>query len=107
MVSCEAVFTRQFHTNRESTRASGRHLLQEALLGLEQDRVRDDRLECVVCHGADMGGANYAPVVLDIGNQFSDQDTYIVKTSWRAPAIDTVFTRFDTDASSCMTPPTQ
>ena len=41
-----------------------------------------EELECVVCHGADLGGANYAPVVLDIGNQFSDQDSYIVKTTW-------------------------
>jgi len=57
-----------------------------------------EELECVVCHGADMGGANYAPVVLDIGNQFSDQESYIVKTSWRAPAINNVFTRFDTGA---------
>ena len=38
-----------------------------------------EELECVVCHGADLGGANYAPVVLDIGNQFSDQDTYILR----------------------------
>ena len=59
-----------------------------------------EELECVVCHGADLGGANYAPVVLDIGNQFSDQDSYIVKTTWRAPALDDVFTRFDTDAEN-------
>ena len=59
-----------------------------------------EELECVVCHGADLGGANYAPVVLDIGNQFSDADTYIVKTTWRAPALDTVFSRFDTDAEN-------
>ncbi|MDP6900436.1 MAG: cytochrome c [Acidimicrobiales bacterium] len=59
-----------------------------------------EELECVVCHGADLGGANYAPVVLDIGNQFSDEDTYIVKTTWRAPALNTVFARFDTDAEN-------
>ena len=59
-----------------------------------------EELECVVCHGADLGGANYAPVVLDIGNQFSDEETYIVKTTWRAPALDTVFARFDTDAEN-------
>ena len=59
-----------------------------------------EELECVVCHGADLGGANYAPVVLDIGNQFSDEDTFIVKTTWRAPALDNVFTRFDTDAEN-------
>lgn len=59
-----------------------------------------EQLECVVCHGADLGGANYAPVVLDIGNQFSDQDSYIIKTTWRAPALDTIFTRFDTEAET-------
>ncbi|MED5293666.1 MAG: cytochrome c [Actinomycetota bacterium] len=59
-----------------------------------------EELECVVCHGAELGGANYAPVVLDIGNQFSDEETYIVKTTWRAPALNTVFARFDTDAEN-------
>ncbi len=57
-------------------------------------------LGCVNCHGADMNGANFAPVVLDIGNQFSDRDSFIVNTTWRGPAINTVFQRFDTGASS-------
>lgn len=57
-------------------------------------------LECVECHGADLGGAKFAPVVLDIGHQFSDRDSFIINTEWEAPAINTVFSRFDTGAST-------
>ena len=59
-----------------------------------------EELECVVCHGADLGGAHYAPVVLDSGHPFSAEEPCIVKTTWRAPALDTVFARFDTDAEN-------
>ncbi|WP_419842568.1 c-type cytochrome [Candidatus Poriferisodalis sp.] len=55
---------------------------------------------CTDCHGADLGGARFAPVVLDIGNQFTDKDSFIINTTWEGPAIDDVFTRFDTDAES-------
>ena len=56
--------------------------------------------ECTDCHGADLGGARFAPVVLDIGHQFSDKDSFIVNTTWEAPSLDDVFTRFDTDAET-------
>lgn len=56
--------------------------------------------ECTDCHGADLGGARFAPVVLDIGHQFSDRESFIVNTTWEAPSLDDVFTRFDTDAET-------
>ena len=84
---------------REGGRRSGAERGFSERAAAAGERLAEE-LECVVCHGADLGGANYAPVVLDIGNQFSDQDTYIVKTTWRAPALDTVFARFDTDAET-------
>jgi mono/diheme cytochrome c family protein len=62
--------------------------------------VRAEELGCIECHGADLNGANFAPVTLDIGNQFSDRDNFTVNTTWRAPALNTVFQRFDTGASS-------
>ncbi len=55
---------------------------------------------CTDCHGADLGGARFAPVVLDIGNQVADRDSFIINTTWEGPAIDDVFTRFDTDAET-------
>ena len=57
-------------------------------------------LECVNCHGADLNGAKFAPVVLDIGHQFSDRDSFVINTTWRGPALNTVFQRFDTGAST-------
>ncbi len=54
--------------------------------------------ECTNCHGADLGGARFAPVVLDIGYQFADRDSFIINTTWEGPSLDDVFTRFDTDA---------
>lgn len=56
--------------------------------------------ECTDCHGADLGGARFAPVVLDIGHQFSDKGSFIINTTWEAPSLDDVFTRFDTDAET-------
>ena len=56
--------------------------------------------ECTDCHGADLGGARFAPVVLDIGHQFSDKESYVINTTWEAPSLDDVFTRFDTDAET-------
>ena len=56
--------------------------------------------ECTDCHGADLGGARFAPVVLDIGNQVADRDSFIINTTWEAPSLDDVFTRFDTDAET-------
>ena len=56
--------------------------------------------ECTDCHGADLGGARFAPVVLDIGRQFSDKDSFVINTTWEAPSLDDVFTRFDTDAET-------
>ncbi len=56
--------------------------------------------ECTDCHGADLGGARFAPVVLDIGHQFSDKESFIINTTWEAPSLDDVFTRFDTDAET-------
>lgn len=55
---------------------------------------------CIECHGADLNGANFAAVVLDIGHQYSDRDSFIVNTSWRGPALNTVFQRFDSGAST-------
>ena len=55
---------------------------------------------CTDCHGADLGGARFAPVVLDIGHQFSDKKSYVINTTWEAPSLDDVFTRFDTDAGT-------
>ncbi|WP_423916026.1 c-type cytochrome [Candidatus Poriferisodalis sp.] len=55
---------------------------------------------CTDCHGADLGGARFAPVVLDIGHQFSDKKSYVINTTWEAPSLDDVFTRFDTDAET-------
>ncbi|WP_419551235.1 c-type cytochrome [Candidatus Poriferisodalis sp.] len=55
---------------------------------------------CTDCHGADLGGARFAPVVLDIGHQFSDKDSFNINTTWEAPSLDDVFTRFDTDAET-------
>ena len=55
---------------------------------------------CTECHGADLGGARFAPVVLDIGHQFSDKNSFIINTTWEAPSLDDVFTRFDTDAET-------
>ena len=57
-------------------------------------------LECVECHGADLNGAKFAPVVLDVGHQFSDRDSFIINTTWEAPALNTVFSKFDTGAST-------
>ncbi|HCB37623.1 MAG TPA: hypothetical protein DEP66_05370 [Acidimicrobiaceae bacterium] len=57
-------------------------------------------LACTDCHGADIGGAKFAPVVLDIGNQFSDRDGYLINTTWEAPSLDDVFNRFDSDAET-------
>ncbi len=57
-------------------------------------------LECTNCHGADLGGARFAPVVLDIGNQITDRETFLINTTWEAPALDDVFTRFDTRAET-------
>ena len=54
--------------------------------------------ECTNCHGADLGGARFAPVVLDIGYQFADRDSFIINTTWEGPSLDDVFIRFDTDA---------
>ena len=56
--------------------------------------------ECTDCHGADLGGARFAPVVLDIGHQFADMESFIINTTWEAPSLDDVFTRFDTDAET-------
>ena len=56
--------------------------------------------ECTDCHGADLGGARFAPVVLDIGNQVADRDSFVINTTWEAPSLDDVFTRFDTDAET-------
>jgi len=84
---------------REGGRRSGAEQGFSERAAAAGERLAEE-LECVVCHGADMGGTNYAPVILDIGNQFSDQDTYVVKTTWRAPALDTVFVRFDTEAET-------
>lgn len=56
--------------------------------------------ECTDCHGADLGGARFAPVVLDIGNQVADKESFIINTAWEAPSLDDVFTRFDTDAET-------
>ncbi len=56
--------------------------------------------ECFDCHGADLGGARFAPVVLDIGHQFSDKESFVINTTWEAPSLDDVFTRFDTDAET-------
>jgi len=56
--------------------------------------------ECTDCHGADLGGARFAPVVLDIGHQFADKESFIINTTWEAPSLDDVFTRFDTDAET-------
>ena len=56
--------------------------------------------ECTNCHGADLGGARFAPVVLDIGNQFADRDSFIINTTWEAPSLDDAFFRFDTDAET-------
>ena len=56
--------------------------------------------ECTDCHGADLGGARFAPVVLDIGHQFSDKESYVISTTWEGPSLDDVFTRFDTDAET-------
>ena len=56
--------------------------------------------ECTDCHGADLGGARFAPVVLDIGHQFADKESFIIHTTWEAPSLDDVFTRFDTDAET-------
>ena len=56
--------------------------------------------ECTDCHGADLGGARFAPVVLDIGHQFSDKESFLINTTWEAPSLDDVFTRFDTDAET-------
>ncbi len=54
---------------------------------------------CHECHGSDLGGARFAPVVLDIGNQFSDRDSFVINTTWEGPALNDVFKRFDTDAA--------
>lgn len=56
--------------------------------------------ECTDCHGADLGGARFAPVVLDIGHQFADMESFVINTTWEAPSLDDVFTRFDTDAET-------
>ena len=56
--------------------------------------------ECTNCHGADLGGARFAPVVLDIGHQFVDTGSFIINTTWEGPSLDDVFTRFDTDAET-------
>lgn len=56
--------------------------------------------ECTDCHGADLGGARFAPVVLDIGHQFADKESFIINTTWEGPSLDDVFTRFDTDAET-------
>lgn len=55
---------------------------------------------CTDCHGADLGGARFAPVVLDIGHQFADKESFIINTTWEGPSLDDVFTRFDTDADT-------
>ncbi len=57
-------------------------------------------LECLDCHGADLGGARFAPVVLDIGNQIADRDTFLINTTWEAPSLNDVFTRFDSAAET-------
>ena len=51
--------------------------------------ARAEALGCLNCHGADLSGNNFAPVSLDIGNQFSDIDSFVVNTTWRAPALNT------------------
>ncbi|WP_419910086.1 c-type cytochrome [Candidatus Poriferisodalis sp.] len=56
--------------------------------------------ECTDCHGADLGGARFAPVVLDIGHQFIDKTSFTINTTWEAPSLDDVFTRFDTEAET-------
>ena len=66
----------------------------------DRGAVRAVELGCIDCHGSDLNGNNFAPVTLDIGNQFSDQESFVVNTTWRAPALNTVFQRFDTGASS-------
>jgi mono/diheme cytochrome c family protein len=66
----------------------------------DRGEQRAVELGCTNCHGADLNGANFAPVNLDIGNQFSDVDSFVVNTTWRGPALNTVFQRFDTGASS-------
>ncbi|WP_419944229.1 c-type cytochrome [Candidatus Poriferisodalis sp.] len=70
----------------------------------EQSVARGERLaaeyECTDCHGADLGGARFAAVVLDIGNQVADKESFIINTTWEAPSLDDVFTRFDTDAET-------
>ena len=56
--------------------------------------------ECTDCHGADLGGARFAPVVLDIGHQLADKTSFIINTTWEAPSLDDVFFRFDPDAET-------
>lgn len=55
--------------------------------------------ECANCHGADLAGSN-TTAVLDIGNQFSDRDSFLVTATYAAPRLDDVFSRFDTEAES-------
>ncbi|MFT5530310.1 MAG: mono/diheme cytochrome c family protein [Candidatus Poriferisodalaceae bacterium] len=52
---------------------------------------------CINCHGADLGGSEFPPVVLDIGYQFSDQESFLVNGNWTAPQLYDVFKRFDTE----------
>jgi len=84
---------------REGGRRSGAEV-GFAERAAERGEGRAEELGCLECHGADLGGANFAAITLDIGNQFTDRDSFIVNTSWRGPALNTVFQRFDTGASA-------
>jgi mono/diheme cytochrome c family protein len=52
---------------------------------------------CINCHGADLGGSTFPSVVLDIGHQFSDQESFLVNGNWTAPQLYDVFKRFDSE----------
>jgi len=52
---------------------------------------------CSSCHGVDLGGSTFPSVVLDIGAQFDDVDTFLVDGNWAAPRLTDVFLRFDTE----------
>ena len=62
---------------REGGRRSGAEV-GFAERAAERGEGRAEELGCLECHGADLGGANFAAITLDIGNQFTDRDSFIV-----------------------------
>ena len=57
--------------------------------------------ECTDCHGADLGGCAFrAGGARHRQSGSADRDSFIINTTWEAPSLDDVFTRFDTDAET-------